>query len=1649
MRIKSFRKEKSKQFYFRIFDKNEKQILRSEAYNSKAARDNGIASFKKNSASPDMYERKVASDGSFFFNLKAANGQVVSTSVMFKTEDEREAVIKAILDYASGAGNSKASSKPAGDSAKEQDDYMAAAFYQDSGSGTTSGFDKFQKGAANLHYFSFKSDDGKVLLLSQGYTAEAGRDNGIASVEKNSKNEDRFVTNTEGGKYYFILKAGNHQEIAKSVNFDSAEDMTRAISIIMAGEGSFAPPAMTKASSASSAGNSDSKEQDDYMGLDFYQSSGTDTGSGFDKFQNGDAGLHYFSFKSDDGKVLLMSQGYTAEAGRDNGISSVEKNGKLEERYTAHSEDGKFFFTIKAGNHQEIAKSVNFDSEEDMARAINIVRSGGGSMAPEMVKASSAASADASDSKGGLDEYMGLDFYRSNASGDGFNRFENDGNHYFTYNGGNDVILFSQAYTAEAGRDNGIASVTKNAPIEKRYAVHNENGKYYFTLKAGNHQEIGRSREYDSEADMKAAMGLMMAAGGGGAVTSRSASSASSESSSSSSSSSSAESVALASSGVAAGAVGGGMVKSSSKTTKTEKEDDYLPCKEYEGHTVNDKVNNVAFFKHKNGQFYFVVYKEDGSVRLRSEGFESAKERDVELSGLLKNINNPDMYSSIKSGKYAIHILKDADGREVGRSCLEKEEEAKPEVVEEAPVEAIAATAVAGAAATTVVTSETKTEKEDDYLPCKAYEGHTVNDKVNGVAFFKHENGQYYFVVYKEDGSVRLRSEGFESAKERDVELSGMLKNINNQDMYTTIKRGKYSIHILKDETGREVGRSCLEKEEEAAPAVVEETPVVETVAAAAAVGGAAAVVSKETSKEKEDDYLPCKAYEGHEVYDKTNNIAFFRHENGQYYFVVYKADGSVRLRSEGFESAKAKNEELKGVIKHLNNPDMYSTIKRGKYSIQILKDETGREVGRSCLEKEVEAAPVVVEETPVEAVAATAVAGAAAASVVTSETKTEKEDDYLPCKAYEGHNVNDKENGVAFFKHENGQYYFVVYKEDGSVRLRSEGFESAKERDVELSGMLKNLNKKEMYSTIKRGKYSIHILKDADGREVGRSCLEKEEEVAPVVVEETSTVETVAATAAAGAVAATVVSSSTPEPPAPVDKEDDYLPCKEYEGHKISDKKNRVAFFKHENGQYYFAIYNPDGSVRLRSEGFRTVQQRDSELSGAVKGLNNKDMYETLRKGKYFMNVLKDKTGREVGRSCLQKEETPVVPKEAVAVAAAAVAAPVVKEVIKKKKVEIEDDYLPCKAYEGHKVTDKKNNIAFFKHENGQHYFVVYKQNGKVKLRSEGFPSKEDMQGELKAVIKHMKTKRNYSKIEAQGGKYVIHVLKDDKGKEVGRSCLEKVKKAAPVVASAAAAAAVAATTVKKVETVEEVIEPVPVVKETAKKVVATTAAKAAVGGATAKAAATTAATGGGFKWWWLLPLLLLPLLFFWFKGCGGETTAVVAPPVKEVVAEKPAPEPEPVKEVAPPPAPSCNCSGRSNSPVFNLPSNAIPKSLTRLGTSPEFGNSHGMSASQFFNKLKGAAGANGRDKQFLDQVFKAMGYGGFSDATADMFSEVRLSPGTTGNMGFGGSKHRTIYATINTSGRDLEAFKIKAANGCHLHFMKTCGNHFFFCPN
>ena len=78
------------QFSFVLKAGNGEVILRSEQYESKASAENGIASVQSNSPVDARYDRKDASDGRSYFNLKAGNHQVIGTSQMYKTEAGRD-----------------------------------------------------------------------------------------------------------------------------------------------------------------------------------------------------------------------------------------------------------------------------------------------------------------------------------------------------------------------------------------------------------------------------------------------------------------------------------------------------------------------------------------------------------------------------------------------------------------------------------------------------------------------------------------------------------------------------------------------------------------------------------------------------------------------------------------------------------------------------------------------------------------------------------------------------------------------------------------------------------------------------------------------------------------------------------------------------------------------------------------------------------------------------------------------------------------------------------------------------------------------------------------------------------------------------------------------------------------------------------------------------------------------------------------------------------------------------------------------------------------------------------------------------------------------------------------------------------------------
>jgi len=170
-----------------------------------------------------------------------------------------------------------------------------------------------------------------------------------------------------------------------------------------------------------------------------------------------------------------------------------------------------------------------------------------------------------------------------------------------------------------------------------------------------------------------------------------------------------------------------------------------------------------------------------------------------------------------------------------------------------------------------------------------------------------------------------------------------------------------------------------------------------------------------------------------------------------------------------------------------------------------------------------------------------------------------------------------------------------------------------------------------------------------------------------------------------------------------------------------------------------YFAYFE-NGKIRLISEGYPTSTARDTGVASVEKNIKLPKRYDyrgPFKNGKYDYR-LKAGNGKEIARSIwygsaaaaatgaaylMGTRKRPVKkakPKAAPIVAAAAVATASAAPAMAKKAAPVpprdkDDDYLNCEAYHGHKVTDLKNNVAFFSHENNKEYFVVYDENGDV----------------------------------------------------------------------------------------------------------------------------------------------------------------------------------------------------------------------------------------------------------------------------------------------------------------------------------------------
>lgn len=87
-------------YRFNLLAGNGQVILSSEGYVRRSSCMNGIESVRRHSAEDRFFERTIAADGRYHFNLKAANGEVIGTSQMYAAAEGMENGILSVRIHA-------------------------------------------------------------------------------------------------------------------------------------------------------------------------------------------------------------------------------------------------------------------------------------------------------------------------------------------------------------------------------------------------------------------------------------------------------------------------------------------------------------------------------------------------------------------------------------------------------------------------------------------------------------------------------------------------------------------------------------------------------------------------------------------------------------------------------------------------------------------------------------------------------------------------------------------------------------------------------------------------------------------------------------------------------------------------------------------------------------------------------------------------------------------------------------------------------------------------------------------------------------------------------------------------------------------------------------------------------------------------------------------------------------------------------------------------------------------------------------------------------------------------------------------------------------------------------------------------------------
>lgn len=765
------------------------------------------------------------------------------------------------------------------------------------------------------------------------------------------------------------------------------------------------------------------------------------------------------------------------------------------------------------------------------------------------------------------------------------------------------------------------------------------------------------------------------------------------------------------------------------------------------------------------------------------------------------------------------------------------------------------------------------------------------------------------------------------------------------------------------------------------------------------------------------DDYKPLSFYS-----EGANGVknGFSKIEaDGQYYF-CYSKSGNVILMSQGYTSAAGRDNGIASVEKNMSLPERFQTQmhENGKYYFNLIAGNN-QEIATSVWYEDEDALRNAVSKlTDGRVILATKESGKAA------KDSKKKEKEMVAEGSYGQNNIT-----YQIFKSANEKYYFTFKNKTGKTLLLNSnvtGFDTAEIAQSYVDGVIKHGGDKALYEdkTTKNGKYYCY-LKNPDGENIAKSFFygtkgEMNKGVALLLKEGGSA--TSAGIGTSGAAAAGMGLAGAGAMAAGGKKDDD---SKELKAEKEAvEEKNRIETEK--KAKQEAEARKQEEEVKAREEKARKDQEakQKKEQEEARVREEAKAKEEKIRKEKEEAKAKEEVKAKE---ERIRKEKA--------------------EAKIKEDRIRKEKEEAKAKAERIRKEKEAKAKDEKLRKE--KEAKVKADRALKEKKAQQQVKNKKTIKKEKKkeTVVKLDKgTQSNKGKSAAASSSFFGDTYKDnDKGSTVntdhyddgndGGGCFGMIKwlfvlgmiglliawlymnyfNNGNILSPASKDKTEAAAPVAKVK--EEAVKPMPKVEE---KVVQDSAAIKAAETKRAKAAEEARLAAAK-------------------KKEADEAAAAEK-------AKKAAEDEKRRKEAAARAERDAASQASTGGDIFEIP-DSRPRYISELGRNPQFGDSRSLSPQQFYDKLNDRYQSNAMDRSYLDYLYKRMGYAnGWSDANASQFSDAQVNRGQEGILGFG-SYHGYGYYKLNVSDDDLSAFRIKAATGCDVHFMKRCGNYMYFC--